>query len=47
VWYDVDDAASLARLRSDLCRLPLSTAPETRAALEALDNAIPPLGRAA
>src|SRR5713101_1766798 len=30
-WYDVDDAASLARLRMDLQRLPMSTAPQTRA----------------
>jgi rSAM/selenodomain-associated transferase 1 len=46
-WYDVDDAASLARLRRDLCRLPMSTAPATRAALEALDKLTPPLGHAA
>jgi uncharacterized protein len=37
-WYDVDDAASLAILRMDLRRLPVNTAPHTRAALEALDD---------
>ncbi|MBV9595451.1 MAG: TIGR04282 family arsenosugar biosynthesis glycosyltransferase [Chloroflexi bacterium] len=46
-WYDVDDAASLAGLRTDLRRLPLSTAPQTRAVLEALDDGTLPLGDAA
>ena len=47
VWYDIDDAASLASLRRDLRRLPVSTAPHTRAALEALDSVDMPPGRAA
>ncbi len=46
-WYDVDDAASLAILRMDLRGLPVSTAPHTRAALEALDSVAMPPGRAA
>ena len=46
-WYDVDDAASLAILRMDLRQLPVSTAPQTRAALEALDSVAMPSGRAA
>ncbi len=46
-WYDVDDAASLAILRMDLRRLPVSTAPRTRAALEALDEVTMSPGRAA
>jgi rSAM/selenodomain-associated transferase 1 len=29
-WYDVDDAAALARLRTDLAGLPASIAPRTR-----------------
>jgi hypothetical protein len=37
-WYDIDDAASPASLRRDLRRLPMSTAPHTRAAVEALDK---------
>ena len=47
VWYDVDDAASLAILRMDLRRLPVSTTPHTRAALEALDDVTVRPGRAA
>jgi len=46
-WYDVDDAASLAILRMELRRLPASTAPHTRAALEALDDVTTRPGRAA
>ena len=46
-WYDVDDAASVAILRMDLRRLPVSTAPNTRAALEALDDVTVRPGRAA
>ena len=46
-WYDVDDAASLAGLRIDLDRLPTSTAPHTRAVLEALDTVAVRLGRVA
>jgi glycosyltransferase A (GT-A) superfamily protein (DUF2064 family) len=46
-WYDVDDAVSLAILRMDLRRLPVSTAPHTRAALEALDEVTMRPGRAA
>ena len=46
-WYDVDDAASLAILRMDLRRLPTSTAPQTRAVLEALNEVSPGLGQAA
>jgi rSAM/selenodomain-associated transferase 1 len=46
-WYDVDDAASLAILRMDLRRLPVSTAPHTRAALETLDEVTMRPGRAA
>jgi len=46
-WYDIDDAASLASLRWDLRRLPMSTGPQTRAALEALDSVAMPPGRAA
>ena len=45
--YDVDDAASLASLRVDPRRLPISTSPQTRAALEALNDVIPGLGQAA
>jgi rSAM/selenodomain-associated transferase 1 len=37
-WYDVDDPASLARLLTDLDRLPAQTAPQTRAALAALNK---------
>ena len=47
VWYDIDDAASLASLRRDLRRPPMSTGPQTRAALEALDSVAMPPGRAA
>ena len=39
--------ASLAILRTDLRRLPASTAPHTRAALEALDDVTMRPGRAA
>ena len=46
-WYDVDDAASLDILRSDLLRLPTGTAAHTRAVLEQLDNPNLPLGDAA
>ena len=46
-WYDVDDAASLAILRMDLRRLPVTTVPHTRAALEALDDVTMRPGRAA
>ncbi|MGH1571820.1 TIGR04282 family arsenosugar biosynthesis glycosyltransferase [Methylobacterium sp. P31] len=38
LWYDVDDAASLARLTAERSGYP---APETRAALAALDGATP------
>jgi rSAM/selenodomain-associated transferase 1 len=34
-WYDVDDAASLARLAGDLCAGPAGVAPFTREALAA------------
>ena len=33
MWYDVDDAASLARLCAELSRSPATVAPHTRAAL--------------
>jgi len=46
-WYDVDDAASLAILRMDLRRLPVTTVPHTRAALEAPDDVTMRPGRAA
>ena len=46
-WYDVDDAASLAILRMDLRRLPMSTAPKTRAVLQALNDVTMRPGRAA
>ncbi len=46
-WYDVDDAASLAILRMDLRRQPVSTAPHTRAVLEGLDDVTMRPGRAA
>jgi rSAM/selenodomain-associated transferase 1 len=36
LWYDVDDANALRRLRADLADLPPVTAPRTRAALDAL-----------
>jgi rSAM/selenodomain-associated transferase 1 len=37
-WYDVDDPASLARLLTDMDRLPAQTAPQTRVALMALNK---------
>jgi len=46
-WYDVDDAASLGILRMDLRRLPMSTAPKTRAVLQALNDVTMRPGRAA
>ena len=46
-WYDVDDAASLDILRTELPRLPPGTAPHTRAVLEQLDDATLSLGDAA
>jgi uncharacterized protein len=46
-WYDVDDAASLDILRTDLLRLPTGTATHTRAVLKDLDNTTLPLGDAA
>jgi len=46
-WYDVDDAASLAILRMDLRRLPMSTAPKTRAVLQTLNDVTMRPGRAA
>ena len=38
-WFDVDDAASLARLRADLESAPRDVAPHTRAALDRLPAA--------
>ncbi len=35
-WYDVDDAASLARLRTDLANGPPGTAPRTRSVLRGM-----------
>jgi hypothetical protein len=46
-WHDIDDAASLALLRMDLRRLPMTVAPQTRAVLEALGEIAPGLGQAA
>jgi rSAM/selenodomain-associated transferase 1 len=37
-WYDVDAPVSLARLLTDLDRLPAQTAPHTRVALAALNR---------
>jgi hypothetical protein len=46
-WYDVDDAASLDILRTDLERLPTGTAAHTRAVLKELDITAVALGDAA
>ncbi len=42
-WYDVDDAAGLARLRADLARAPGDVAPHTRATLARLARSGPAL----
>lgn len=42
-WYDVDDAAGLARLRTDLAQAPRHVAPHTRAMLAQLARSGPAL----